>query len=68
MLYPFLSLFPALDSYLTIQSNAAYLTGFPTFKRNQPPGGTLAASLGRWRAPDVPPSGGTARSRTPWPS
>jgi hypothetical protein len=46
VLYPFLSLFPALDSYLTIQSNAAYLTGFPAFKRNQPPGATLAATLG----------------------
>ena len=57
MLYPFLSLFPALDSYLTIQSNAAYLTGYPTFKRTQPPGGSLAASLGQVAGPNVAPFG-----------
>ena len=57
VLYPFLSLFPALDSYLTIQSNAAYLTGYPTFKRTQPPGGTLAASLGQVAGPNVAPFG-----------
>jgi hypothetical protein len=57
VLYPFLSLFPALDSYLTIQSNAAFLTGFPSFKRTQPPGGTLAASLGAVAGPNVAPFG-----------
>lgn len=57
VLYPFLSLFPALDSYLTIQSNAAYLTGYPTFKRTQPPGGSLAASLGQVAGPNVAPFG-----------
>lgn len=57
VLYPFLSLFPALDSYLTIQSNAAYLTGYPTFKRTQPPGGSLAASLGQVAGPTVAPFG-----------
>ena len=57
VLYPFLSLFPALDSYLTIQSNAAYLTGYPTFKRTQPPGGSLAASLGQVAGPQVAPFG-----------
>jgi len=33
----YLSLFPMLDSLLTIQTNAAYLTGFPIFKRTTPP-------------------------------
>lgn len=54
VLFPFLSLFPALDSYLTIQSNAAFLTGFPSFKRNQPPGANLAASLGGLGAGSAP--------------
>ena len=54
---PSSSLFPALDSYLTIQSNAAYLTGYPTFKRTQPPGGSLAASLGQVAGPQVAPFG-----------
>lgn len=57
VLYPFLSLFPALDSYLTIQSNAAYLTGYPTWHRVQPPGGSLAASLGAVAGPQVAPYG-----------
>lgn len=33
ILYPYLDLFPLLDSLLTIRANAAYFTGFPTFKR-----------------------------------
>lgn len=38
VLYGFLSLFPALDTYLTIQSNSAFLTGFAAFRRRTPPG------------------------------
>jgi len=38
VLYGFLSLFPALDTYLTIQSNSAYMTGFAAFRRRTPPG------------------------------
>jgi hypothetical protein len=38
VLYPFLELFPLLDSLLTIQGNGAYMTGFPAFKRTGPPG------------------------------
>lgn len=41
VLYGFLPLFPLLDRLLTIKDNAAHLTGFPTFKRNQPPGAML---------------------------
>lgn len=33
ILYPYLDLFPLLDSLLTIRANAAYFTGFPSFKR-----------------------------------
>jgi hypothetical protein len=57
VLFPFLDLFAALDSYLTIQSNAAYLTGFPAFRRVQPPGANLAASLGSVAGPGVAPFG-----------
>jgi hypothetical protein len=38
VLYGFLSLFPALDTYLTIQSNSAFLTGFAAFRRRTPAG------------------------------
>lgn len=44
VLYGFLSLFPALDQYLTIQSNAGFLYGFPAFKRVTPPGAQLPAA------------------------
>jgi hypothetical protein len=48
VLYGFLDLFPALDTYLTIQSNSAFLTGFAAFRRRTPPG-TLV--------PGIPASG-----------
>ena len=38
ILFGFLRLFPLLDSLLTMQGNAAYLTGFPAFKKTTPPG------------------------------
>ena len=38
VLYGFLSLFPALDSYLTMQANSAYVTAFASFRRRTPPG------------------------------
>lgn len=38
ILYGFLPLFPLLDQLVTIQGNAAFLTGFPAFKKNTPPG------------------------------
>lgn len=38
VLYQYLSLFPLVDSLLTMQANSAYMTGFPAFKKNQPPG------------------------------
>ena len=37
ILFGFLRLFPLLDSLLTMQANAAYMTGFPAFKRTLPP-------------------------------
>ena len=38
ILFGFLRLFPLLDSLLTMQGNAAYMTGYPAFKRTTPPG------------------------------
>src|SRR5215831_11608822 len=38
ILFGFLRLFPLLDSLLTMQGNAAYLTAFPAFKKTTPPG------------------------------
>jgi len=38
ILFGFLRLFPLLDSLLTMQGNAAFLTGFPAFKKTTPPG------------------------------
>ncbi len=37
VLFPYLDLFPLLDSLLTIESNAAFLFGFPAFKEKLPP-------------------------------
>jgi hypothetical protein len=38
ILFGFLRLFPLLDSLLTVQGNAAVMTGFPAFKRTLAPG------------------------------
>jgi hypothetical protein len=38
ILHGFLPLFPLLDSLLTMRFNSAYLTAFPAFKKNTPPG------------------------------
>ena len=38
VLFGYLRLFPLLDSLLTVQANASYMTGFPAFKRTLPPG------------------------------
>lgn len=43
----FLDLFLLLNSLLTIQSNAAYMTGFPTFKRLTPKGALLVDAAAR---------------------
>ena len=37
VLFGYLQLFRLLDSMLTVQSNAAYITGFPTYKQTVPP-------------------------------
>ena len=41
ILYGFLPLFPLLNSLLTIESQIAYIYGWPTFKRKLPPGGAM---------------------------
>jgi hypothetical protein len=38
VLFGYLQLFRLVDSLLTVQGNAAFLTGFPTWKQTQPPG------------------------------
>jgi hypothetical protein len=38
ILFGFLRLFPLLDSLLTMQGQAAYMTGYPAFKKTTPPG------------------------------
>jgi hypothetical protein len=38
VLFGFLRLFPLLNSLLTMQGNAAFMTGFPAFKRTLAPG------------------------------
>lgn len=38
VLTPFLELFPQINSLLTVQGNAAYLYGFPSWQRTTPPG------------------------------
>src|SRR4030095_11561309 len=38
VLFGYLRLFPLLNSMLTIQGNAAFMYGFPAFKRTMPPG------------------------------
>ena len=38
ILFGYLRLFPLLNSLLTIQANAAFMFGFPAFKRTLPPG------------------------------
>jgi hypothetical protein len=50
ILFGFLELFPLLDSLLTIQSNAAFLYGFPAFKETAPQGPTLQGPFGNDQA------------------
>jgi len=38
VLFGYLPLFRLLDSMLTVQGNAAFMTGMPSFKQTQPPG------------------------------
>jgi hypothetical protein len=38
ILYGFLPLFPLMDSLLTMRMNAAFLTGYPAYKKTTPPG------------------------------
>jgi hypothetical protein len=46
ILYGYLMLFPMIDSLLTMQGNSAFLTGWPAFKRTQPPGNVPGISGG----------------------
>jgi len=46
ILYGYLMLFPLIDSLLTMQGNSAFLTGWPAFKRTQPPGSVPGIQAG----------------------
>ena len=46
VLYGFLPLFPLLNSLLTIESQIAYIYGWPTFKRRAPDGATMPMPFG----------------------
>jgi hypothetical protein len=59
VLFGYLPLFQLLDSLLTIQGNAAYLTGFPTWKETQPAGMIPGIRL------DAQPYGGDGREPGP---
>lgn len=56
VLFGYLDLFRLLNSMLTVQGNAAYLTGFPAYKETQPPNAV----------PGLPPSafGNDGREKT----
>ena len=42
---------------LTLSSNAAFMTGYPAYKRNAPPGASMASAIGAAAGPGVAPFG-----------
>ena len=54
VLYGYIPLFRLLDSLLTIQGNAAFLTGFPTWKQTQPAGAIPGLPGGMSGFPNLP--------------
>src|SRR5215471_4494550 len=57
VLYGFLDLFRLNDQLLTLSSNAAFMTGYPAYKRNAPPGANMASAIGAAAGPGVSPFG-----------
>jgi hypothetical protein len=57
VLYGFLDLFKLNDQLLTLSSNAAFMTGYPAYKRNAPPGASMASAIGAAAGPGVAPFG-----------
>ena len=59
VLFGFLDLFKLYDQLLTLSSNAAFMTGYPAYKRNAPPGASMASAIGAGAGPH----GGALRDR-----
>ena len=57
VLFGFLDLFKLYDQLLTLSSNAAFMTGYPAYKRNAPPGASMASAIGAGAGPQVAPFG-----------
>lgn len=57
VLFGFLDLFVLNDQLLTLSSNAAFMTGYPAYKRNQPPGINMTSAIGAAAGPGVSPFG-----------
>ena len=57
VLHGYLELFQLYDQLLTLTSNAAFMTGFPSWKRNAPPGANTVSAIGAAAGPGVAPFG-----------
>ena len=57
VLFGYLNLFQLYDQLLTLTSNAAFMTGFPSWKRNAPPGANMVSAIGAAAGPGVAPFG-----------
>ena len=57
VLFGYLDLFQLYDQLLTLTSNAAFMTGFPAYKRNAPPGANMVGAIGAAAGPGVAPFG-----------
>ena len=57
VLFGFLDLFRLYDQFLTLSSNTAFMTGYPAYKRNAPPGASMASAIGAGAGPQVAPFG-----------
>lgn len=57
VLFGYLPLFQLYDQLLTLTSNAAFMTGFPSWKRNAPPGANMVSAIGAAAGAGVAPFG-----------
>jgi len=57
VLFGYLDLFRLYDQLLTLTSNAAFMTGYPAYKRNAPPGANMVSAIGAGAGPGVAPFG-----------
>ena len=57
ILFGYLDLFKMYDQLLTLTTNAAFMTGFPAYKRNAPSGANLVSAIGAAAGPAVAPFG-----------